>query len=270
MSPVALKYSLGTKFSLSSSSPSTQQFDGYYRRNEHQTIYGLLTWNSVDTSSGDYTLSLTQVYICSSSSSGDYTPLFDPDGTLYNRGAQFGCAKDHLSLRHRFLILDRQGGESNSNASLFAANFIDTKQHHSISDGFKFNMSTLFNLMPDQTDSTWYVHVFYVIRPTNEPKEVFNNGTNMQIMRLTTHRKSTSSLFSSRVKANRNKLLNRNNKDMFFKELHSRHYSYRDYFLKLVMPIMVCLAFIALVIVSLIYWKKDQIYQFLFVGTGKN
>lgn len=286
--PVAPKYSLGTKFTVTGSSPSLrgggngavagQLFDGYFRRNEQPVAYGLLTWNSVEATKNSYNLSLNQVYVCSSAPGSDYTPLYDPDGTVYSRGPQFGCARDHPSLRHRFLLLDREA-VSASNMSTFGAEFVDTKQHGFISDGFRFNTSGLFDLTANtQTDSVWYVHVFFVIRPSNNannPKHVFNNGTNMQIIRLTTTSSRTapaSSLLSSRVKVNRNKAIgNTKSRESARRSGDSvRSSSYSENFLKIVMPIVISLVFVTFIVASLIYWKREQIHQFLFVSTGNS
>lgn len=311
--PVTPKYSLGSKLTVTASqsspqsSPShqTSSFDGYFRRNEQPVAYGLLSWSNLDTTSNsrsDYNLTLTKVYVCSSTPGSDYTPLYDPDGTLYSRGSQFGCERDHPSLRYRILLLDRHPSENISqqqqptinSTSLFGAEFVDTKHlHGSISDGFKFNTSALFDLSGSATsglvDSTWYVHVFFVIRPSNangqvnnnnNNKNVFNNGTNMQIIRLTTSSPrspltsaggaaaSGAGLGHYRQNVRGGKFKNgRGPKESARKgDEESRDYYY---FMQVIMPIIVCLTALVLALSTLIYCKREQIHQFLFVGSGK-
>lgn len=320
--PVTPKYSLGTKLTVTpwkTSSQQQQPFDGYFRRttNEQQATnsplaYGLLTWSSVESATNkDYNLTLTRVYICSSSASGsDYTPLYDPDGTLFNRGAQFGCARDHPSLRYRFLLLDRTASETTTppkaqstkkpnnttTISSFNAEFVDTRQVvGTISDGFRFNTSALFDLSSSGDDSVWYVHVFFVIRPTttsssssssnNNKNAVFNNGTNMQIIRLTSSSSSSSSAsrpqsghYKQKVKGlyngsgqrqrGREGAMRKNYGEDGENALQAAVSTYSDYFVRIIMPIVVGLVLVIFGLSTLVYCKREQIHQFLFVGTG--
>ena len=97
----------------------------------------------------------------------------------------------------------------------------------------------------------------------------------MQVMRLTSSR-PTSSLFSGKVKAvanNRNRPpppLSRYKDQSGNRGVAHAAQPYSGYFVRIVMPILVSIAFVMFVLLSVIYWKREQIHQFLFVGTGRD
>ena len=68
-----------------------------------QTLYGRVLWNPEQSLNAAYRLQLEKVYLCTGRDG--YVPFFDPTGTLYNEGPQYGCIQPSKSLKHRFLLL---------------------------------------------------------------------------------------------------------------------------------------------------------------------
>lgn len=68
-----------------------------------QTLYGRVLWNPEQNLNAAYKLQLEKVYLCTGRDG--YVPFFDPTGTLYNEGAQYGCIQPNKHLKHRFLLL---------------------------------------------------------------------------------------------------------------------------------------------------------------------
>ncbi|CAF0709362.1 unnamed protein product [Brachionus calyciflorus] len=295
--PVPVKYSLGTRFTLSNNlinslnpSTNTNNFDGSFRRGD--TIYGTVIWDGDQDQKSVYMLELDKIYICSSYS--DFIPVYDPEGTIYNKGSQFGCAQPHKSLNHRILLLDKNSDFIESqNMSLkknkFEAQFLheflnssnSTKlnteklKRNRVLDGFKFNANILFEIdnltkkIEASKDVIWYVQANFYIRAGHSKqtrqvhsnlyslKNVFNNGTNLNIIKLSTDRKA-SGLLTSRIKAK-------------FKDFkHVKHDSnYQNLVLKVIIPIVMFLIFSLFLTVTLIYYKKEQI-TILFGKEKKN
>ncbi len=192
MRPIALKYTLDTTLTLnnrpekSAALEGYSAFDGYFRNGD--SIFGTVTWNGDDTSAKNkrrsYKLELEKVYICQSHSK-QFIPFFDPETS------QFGCSKPHKSLRHRLLVLDKNQNHSNHPSP------------NQASDNFQLSVDTLFQLAnltaktPNIEDEPWFIHVTYVISLRNSSgvhkrsanvyslNNVYNNGTNMQILKLT-------------------------------------------------------------------------------------
>ncbi|KAG7214449.1 hypothetical protein INR49_026880 [Caranx melampygus] len=71
-----------------------------------QTLYGRVLWNPEQNLNAAYKLQLEKVYLCTGRDG--YVPFFDPTGTLYNEGPQYGCIQPNKHLKHRFLLLDRK------------------------------------------------------------------------------------------------------------------------------------------------------------------
>lgn len=198
-----------------------------------------------------YKLEIEKLYVCSTHN--DMVPIYDPDGTIFNKGPQYGCTRPDKFIKNRILILDRAspsgGGEilqnpltqakkSKLDAKFFADMFTSSssssksdftkymQQQNSIIDGFKFNVDYLFEIenmtrKPNEIkqsttrkDSVWYLQAVYSIRPYlsigNRPardaasllNQVYNNGTNIQIVKLSNQRRSSSvTLFNSKFKS---------------------------------------------------------------------
>lgn len=68
-----------------------------------QTLYGRVLWNPEQNLNAGYRLQLEKVYLCTGRDG--YVPFFDPTGTLYNEGPQYGCIQPNKNLKHRFLLL---------------------------------------------------------------------------------------------------------------------------------------------------------------------
>lgn len=68
-----------------------------------QTLYGRVLWNPEQNLNAAYKLQLEKVYLCTGRDG--YVPFFDPTGTLYNEGPQYGCIQPNKHLKHRFLLL---------------------------------------------------------------------------------------------------------------------------------------------------------------------
>lgn len=70
-----------------------------------QTLYGRVLWSPEQNLNAAYKLQLEKVYLCTGRDG--YVPFFDPTGTLYNEGPQYGCIQPNKHLKHRFLLLVR-------------------------------------------------------------------------------------------------------------------------------------------------------------------
>lgn len=64
-----------------------------------------MLWNPEQNLNAAYKLQLEKVYLCTGRDG--YVPFFDPTGTLYNEGPQYGCIQPNKHLKHRFLLLVR-------------------------------------------------------------------------------------------------------------------------------------------------------------------
>lgn len=70
-----------------------------------QILYGRVLWNPEQNLHSAYKLQLEKVYLCTGKDG--YVPFFDPTGTIYNEGPQYGCIQPNKHLKHRFLLLVR-------------------------------------------------------------------------------------------------------------------------------------------------------------------
>lgn len=68
-----------------------------------QILYGRVLWNPEQNLNAAYKLQLEKVYLCTGKDG--YVPFFDPTGTIYNEGPQYGCIQPNKYLKHRFLLL---------------------------------------------------------------------------------------------------------------------------------------------------------------------
>lgn len=198
MRPIPLKYTLDTTFILTnnptdtygtSSQAKSISFDGYFRQGD--SLYGRVIWNGDNTDrKTSYKLELEKIYICQSDSK-QFVPFYDPEGIVSNKAPQFGCAREHKSLRHRLLVLDK-----NSPANKNMGVEFDT-QYGSTADGFKLDVSGLFALANQSQsgnieEDPWFIQVIYVIslgdstvykRSANvySLNNIYNNGKHILI-----------------------------------------------------------------------------------------
>lgn len=68
-----------------------------------QILYGRVLWHPEQNLNAAYKLQLEKVYLCTGKDG--YVPFFDPTGTVYNEGPQYGCIQPNKHLKHRFLLL---------------------------------------------------------------------------------------------------------------------------------------------------------------------
>lgn len=62
-----------------------------------------MLWNPEQNLNAAYKLQLEKVYLCTGKDG--HVPFFDPTGTVYNEGPQYGCIQPNKHLKHRFLLL---------------------------------------------------------------------------------------------------------------------------------------------------------------------
>ncbi len=336
---MALKYSLGTKLILSNNlidilNPlnSNTNFDGSFRKDDQ--FYSTILWNEDQDQKTSYKIELDKIYICSSTS--DYVPSYDPDGSIYNKGPQFGCSKAHKSLINRILLLDRQiESSSPSNTSMnlinnkrikldaqFLTDYLLNYTHNEnsnnnqrspkngklVMDGFKFNINSLIDLesytkktlstnnnIVEDKESIWYVQVLFIIRPSDLANKkarnlrqasniyslnsVYNNGTNIQTFRLNSNERLKSINILNDMYNKNKKIINEKEKfismnaklkhknrlteSQYRKINKSRENGRQNYFLSVVVPIMVFLILLTIAFGSVLYLKKRSIIKFI-------
>ncbi|OCT97312.1 hypothetical protein XELAEV_18009537mg [Xenopus laevis] len=134
-----------------------------------QTLYGRVLWNPDLNLNSAYKLQLEKVYLCTGKDG--YVPFFDPTGTIYNEGPQYGCIQPNKHLKHRFLLLDRNQPEVADKYFhdvpfdvCFAS---DSPDFYSMSsmpgvDGFTMKVDALYKV---ETGHQWYLQVIYIIGP---------------------------------------------------------------------------------------------------------
>lgn len=259
MRPIPLKYTLDTTFVLSNNpdAAATQpkgpeepesQFDGYFRRGE--SLYGRVMWNgNRNGEKPSYKLELEKIYICQSHSK-EFLPFFDPDGEIFNKGPLFGCSNPHKSLKHRILALDKI-----SHLTSLQTTFIE--QQSKTADGFVLRIDQLFDLMNETESITsleeqpWFIQVMYVISVGNSSitkrsasvyslNNIYNNGTNMQTIKLTN---KPAKYFE--------KIFQKN------KQMRTEVFSFREVFVKFLLPIFILIVFILFTTITLIFYRKS-------------
>ncbi|XP_071003248.1 extracellular matrix organizing protein FRAS1-like, partial [Oncorhynchus clarkii lewisi] len=178
--PVPVVYSLNTEFQLcnnekvfmmdpaiSDISMAEMDYKGAFSMG--QTLYGRVLWNPEQNLNAAYKLQLEKVYLCTGRDG--YVPFFDPTGTLYNEGPQYGCIQTNKHLKHRFLILDRKRPEVCDrffHDVPFEANFAsDITELQTMTampgvDGFTMKVDALYKV---EAGHQWYLQVIYVIGP---------------------------------------------------------------------------------------------------------
>lgn len=97
--------------------------------------------------------------------------FFDPTGTLYNEGPQYGCIQPNKNLKHRFLLLDRKQPDVCDRyfhdvpfEAHLASEIPDLQSMSSMPgvDGFTMKVDALYKV---EAGHQWYLQVIYVISP---------------------------------------------------------------------------------------------------------
>lgn len=83
-----------------------------------------MLWSPEQNLNAAYKLQLEKVYLCTGRDG--YVPFFDPTGTLYNEGPQYGCIQPNKHLKHRFLLLVGETLSSSQFMSLHQSRHVDT------------------------------------------------------------------------------------------------------------------------------------------------
>ncbi|XP_027744997.1 extracellular matrix protein FRAS1 [Empidonax traillii] len=178
--PVPVVYSLNTEFQLcnnekvflmdpTKSEMSLAEMDYKGAFSKGQVLYGRVLWHPEQNLNAAYKLQLEKVYLCTGKDG--YVPFFDPTGTVYNEGPQYGCIQPNKYLKHRFLLLDRNQPEVTDkyfHDVPFDAHFAsELSEFHSVSsmpgvDGFTLKVDALYKV---EAGHQWYLQVIYVIGP---------------------------------------------------------------------------------------------------------
>ncbi|XP_053559271.1 LOW QUALITY PROTEIN: extracellular matrix organizing protein FRAS1 [Bombina bombina] len=178
--PVPVVYSLNTEFQLCNNEKvflmdptktemSLAEMDYKGAFSMGQTLYGRVLWNPDQNLNSAYKLQLEKVYLCTGKDG--YVPFFDPTGTIYNEGTQYGCIQPNKLLKHRFLLLDRNQPEVTDkyfHDVPFEAYFAsESPDFHAMSsmpgvDGFTMKVDALYKV---EAGHQWYLQVIYIIGP---------------------------------------------------------------------------------------------------------
>ncbi|XP_058403319.1 extracellular matrix organizing protein FRAS1 isoform X7 [Diceros bicornis minor] len=178
--PVPVVYSLNTEFQLcnnekvflmdpNTSDMSLAEMDYKGAFSKGQILYGRVLWNPEQNLNSAYKLRLEKVYLCTGKDG--YVPFFDPTGTIYNEGPQYGCIQPNKHLKHRFLLLDRSQPEVTDkyfHDVPFEAHFAsELPDFHVVSsmpgvDGFTLKVDALYKV---EAGHQWYLQVIYIIGP---------------------------------------------------------------------------------------------------------
>ncbi|XP_059502133.1 extracellular matrix protein FRAS1 isoform X2 [Stegostoma tigrinum] len=178
--PVPVVYSLNTEFHLcnnekvfmmdpSKTEMSMAEMDYKGAFSMGQKLYGRVLWNPEQNLNSAYRLQLEKVYLCTGKDG--YVPFFDPTGTIYNEGPQYGCIQPNKHLKHRFLLLDRNQPEVTDqyfHDVPFDAQFAsDAPEFHAMRDvpgvdGFTMKVDALYKV---EAGHQWYLQVIYIIGP---------------------------------------------------------------------------------------------------------
>ncbi|XP_045713823.1 extracellular matrix organizing protein FRAS1 isoform X4 [Phyllostomus hastatus] len=178
--PVPVVYSLNTEFQLcnnekvflmdpNTADMSLAEMDYKGAFSKGQILYGRVLWNPEQNLNSAYKLQLEKVYLCTGKDG--YVPFFDPTGTIYNEGPQYGCIQPNKYLKHRFLLLDRSQPEVTDkyfHDVPFEAHFAsDLPDFHVVSsmpgvDGFTLKVDALYKV---EAGHQWYLQVIYIIGP---------------------------------------------------------------------------------------------------------
>lgn len=178
--PVPVVYSLNTEFQLcnnekvflmdpNTSDMSLAEMDYKGAFSKGQILYGRVLWHPEQNLHSAYKLQLEKVYLCTGKDG--YVPFFDPTGTIYNEGPQYGCIQPNKHLKHRFLLLDRSQPEVTDKyfhdvpfEAHFASELPDFQVVSSMPgvDGFTLKVDALYKV---EAGHQWYLQVIYIIGP---------------------------------------------------------------------------------------------------------
>ncbi|XP_034027090.1 extracellular matrix protein FRAS1 [Thalassophryne amazonica] len=196
--PVPVVYSLNTEFQLCNNEkvfmmdPATadismaeMDYKGAFSMG--QTLYGRVLWNPDQNLHAAYKLQLEKVYLCTGRDG--YVPFFDPTGTLYNEGPQYGCIQPNKHLKHRFLLLDRKQPDVCDryfHDVPFEAHFAsDIPELQPVTtmpgvDGFTMKVDALYKV---EAGHQWYLQVIYVISPESRSSPRIQRSVTYQLSR---------------------------------------------------------------------------------------
>ncbi|KAJ0067384.1 hypothetical protein NL108_003229, partial [Boleophthalmus pectinirostris] len=194
--PVPVVYSLNTEFQLcnnekvflldpSSNDVSVNEMDYKGAFSMGQTLYGRVLWNPEQNLNAAYRLQLEKVYLCTGRDG--YVPFFDPTGTLYNEGPQYGCIQPNKHLKYRFLLLDRKQPEVCDRyfhdvpfEAHFASEIPELQSMSSMPgvDGFTMKVDALYKV---EAGHQWYLQVIYVISPDSHKGSRVQRSVTYQI-----------------------------------------------------------------------------------------
>ncbi|AWP07675.1 putative extracellular matrix protein FRAS1 [Scophthalmus maximus] len=196
--PVPVVYSLNTEFQLcnnekvfmldpAAADVSMAEMDYKGAFSMGQTLYGRVLWNPEQNLNAAYKLQLEKVYLCTGRDG--YVPFFDPTGTLYNEGPQYGCIQPNKHLKHRFLLLDRKQPDvchQFFHDVPFEANFAsDVPELQPVAampgvDGFTMKVDALYKV---EAGHQWYLQVIYVISPESRSSPRIQRSATYQLSR---------------------------------------------------------------------------------------
>ncbi|KAM7019160.1 LOW QUALITY PROTEIN: extracellular matrix organizing protein FRAS1 [Tautogolabrus adspersus] len=197
--PVPVVYSLNTEFQLcnnekvfmmdpATADVSMAEMDYKGAFSMGQTLYGRVLWNPEQNLNSAYKLQLEKVYLCTGRDG--YVPFFDPTGTLYNEGPQYGCIQPNKHLKHRFLLLDRKQPDVCDkffHDVPFEAHLAsDVPELHAVSampgvDGFTMKVDALYKV---EAGHQWYLQVIYVIGPESRSSPRIQRSVTYELSRV--------------------------------------------------------------------------------------
>ncbi|MEQ2309931.1 Extracellular matrix protein fras1, partial [Ameca splendens] len=196
--PVPVVYSLNTEFQLcnnekvflldpATADVSMAEMDYKGAFSMGQTLYGRVLWNPEQNLNAAYKLQLEKVYLCTGRDG--YVPFFDPTGTLYNEGPQYGCIQPNKHLKHRFLLLDRKQPDVCDkffHDVPFEADFAsDVPELQAMAampgvDGFTMKVDALYKV---EAGHQWYLQVIYVISPESRSSPRIQRSVTYEVSR---------------------------------------------------------------------------------------
>uniref|UniRef100_A0A3Q1CIX6 VWFC domain-containing protein n=1 Tax=Amphiprion ocellaris TaxID=80972 RepID=A0A3Q1CIX6_AMPOC len=196
--PVPVVYSLNTEFQLcnnekvfmmdpASADVSMAEMDYKGAFSMGQTLYGRVLWNPEQNLNAAYKLQLEKVYLCTGRDG--YVPFFDPTGTLYNEGPQYGCIQPNKHLKHRFLLLDRKQPDVCDKffhdvpfEAHLASDLPELQTMTSMPgvDGFTMKVDALYKV---EAGHQWYLQVIYVISPESRSSPRIQRSVTYQLSR---------------------------------------------------------------------------------------
>ncbi len=233
---------------------------------------------------------IEKIYLCSSDMSG-YIPLYDPDGTIYNNGPQYGCIRPDKSLSHRYILLDKNNNNNKQqrNNNGFYAEYLTQisesnnpdPKHKQIVGGFKFNIDGIFKIS-NSTNKVWFIQILFTQLTTkskrnvklytltdnnnNNNKNNFN-GTSIQTIKISNE--ANILLFKNFTEwLTRTKLIN----ETQFKLLNNNNnlkskiqvFSFKEIFTKFLLPIFMFIIFILFIIITVIFCRKEKMKRNFF------